>query len=66
MSNKFFDFEVGFDEKPRSKKHRNNVKATLANFFCDACDYEELLPIKTGKKKHICPVCGNHLTREMF
>lgn len=68
MVNKFFDFDIGFDEKPKGKKHRNlsNIKITLANYFCEVCDYEIMLPIPKGKKKHLCPKCKIPLTRELF
>lgn len=68
MANKFFDFDIGFDEKPKGKKHRNNPKAKVvfATFFCENCDFETLLPIKKGKGVHICPNCKTELIRELF
>lgn len=68
MSTKFFDFEVGFDEKPKGRKHRNlsNVKIKFATYFCETCDYEAILPLPKGKKQHSCPNCKKPLTRELF
>ena len=66
MENKFFDFDIGFDEKPKGKKHRNKAKVVFATFFCENCDFDAILPIKKGKGVHICPNCKTELIRELF
>lgn len=66
MTNKFYDFEIGFDEKPKSRKHRTSLKTSLHTYFCEVCDYEIKLPSPKGKKKHLCPNCKTPLIREYF